>query len=70
MMTNQASVQVYVGNYGTYPVSPSFLLAATEANAGKRLDDLRTRGAKMIADWGRTQDEAARLAMARAKGAN
>lgn len=49
-------MNVYVGDYGTYSVPESVLKQAAAMNCGKSLNDKRTKGARMIAHWGRCQD--------------
>jgi hypothetical protein len=49
-------VNAYVGEYATYPVPDDVMAKALALNAGKRLNDRRTKGAKHLEWWGRSQD--------------
>lgn len=55
-MNDIATIHVYVGTFGTYPIPADVLLRAEDANKGKPLSDRRTRGAKIIEAWGRERD--------------
>ena len=52
-------VRVYVGNFGDYVIPNSIYSDALALNGGKRLNDRRTRGAKLIEAWGLKMDAAA-----------
>lgn len=58
-------IDAYVGEYGTYVVPKDVMAKAVELNAGKRLNDRRTKGAKYLRAWGRGMDAACAAEMAR-----
>lgn len=49
-------IAVFVGDYGHYRVPDEVVKQAEEMNGPKSLNDLRTKGAKLIERWGRMQD--------------
>jgi len=50
-------IHVFVGQYGEYPIPSDVLAKAWELNGMKRsLFDKRTKGAKYLSWWGRSQD--------------
>ena len=56
-MANRAhAIDVYVGNYDNYVIPADVMATARRLNAGKSLNDRRTKGARHIAWWGRCQD--------------
>lgn len=50
------NIDVYVGNFGTYPIPIGILKKAAFINKGKSLKDQRTKGAKYLLLWGQYQD--------------
>ena len=49
-------MNVYVGNFGAYPVPADVMAKAKKLNGKRRLTDKRTKGAKYLEFWGRSQD--------------
>lgn len=56
-------VHVYVGDYATHKVPEGVVIIASALNRGKRLTDLRTRGAKLIEAWGKQKDAETRATL-------
>ena len=49
-------MNVYVGDYAEYVIPQDIYQKALDMNNGKRLSDMRTKGAKYLDWWGRSQD--------------
>lgn len=56
---NQASVNVWVGNYGTYKVPDDIVDSAKALNGIMKITDRRTRGFKILKAWGESADKGA-----------
>jgi len=54
-MHKTAGVPVYVGNFGTYPI-PADVYEDAVRMSGDRLNDRRTKGARLLEQWGRARD--------------
>ena len=63
------TLNVYVGTHGDYVIPAEVMAAARRMNAGKSLDDRRTKGARHIAWWGRCQDSDAEAVLLLSKRA-
>jgi hypothetical protein len=50
------SVNVYVGDYGTYLIPEDVYAKALDINKGKKVNDRRTKGARYLKWWGKCQD--------------
>jgi len=54
---NRCSINVWIGNFGTYAVPDYVVGQAKKINAGKSLTDRRTKGYKMLMLWGLLRDK-------------
>jgi|GEM_PF-1095486 len=54
-MDEAVAAHVYVGNFGTYAI-PSGVYAEAVALSGAQLSDQRTKGARLLKQWGRDRD--------------